>query len=164
MYFIRLLLNDIVIVILRLAMVSLLSILFPIQCVLVPMGLNCFTAPIVCIVTNTLHRETVTKCYIQISPRKKLFFRVHSANKNSQMRTFAERFCLSSRWSFLSPWRFAEKLCKLLRSFSARFRADTPQKLRVISQNVNSLNFCFVWFLVLRPSQQLWSCRDGQLI
>ena len=28
--------------------------------------------------------------YIQISPRKKLFFRVHSTNKNSQTRSFAE--------------------------------------------------------------------------
>ena len=103
---------------------------------------------------------------------KNLFFRVHSANKNSQTRTFAEktaRFRVrSSRPFFLgeiprrnsaktrgvSPRTFAE----FLREISRRYSSKTPSDLK----KLNSLFFfCFAWFLVLCPSQQLWSCRDG---
>ena len=54
-----------------------------------------------------------------------------------------------------TPRTFGE----FLREISRRYSAKTRSHLK----NVNNLNFCFVWFVVLRPSQQLWSCRGGQL-
>ena len=55
-----------------------------------------------------------------------------------------------------TPRTFAEKLPEISHRYSAK-------TLGIISKYVNSLNFCFVWFVVSRPSQQQWSCHDGQL-
>ena len=38
-----------------------------------------------------------------------------------------------------------------------------PNCLQKLSADNNSRQSFFAWFVVLRPSQQLWSCRDGQL-
>ena len=101
---------------------------------------------------------TYTLSYIQISPRKKLFFRVHTANKNSQTRTFAVKTPRDSR-----------KIAQIF-FFSAKTRGVSPRNFaQILRENSESFqktltvylfSFCFV---VLRPSQQLWSCRDGQL-
>ena len=98
---------------------------------------------------------TSASLIIQISTRKKLFFRVHSANKNSQTRTFSEKtprdfayvradfFFLreisrrnSTKTRGVSTRTFAEFLREISRRYSA--------KLGVILKNINILFFCFV--------------------
>ena len=79
---------------------------------------------------------------------------------------------VSSRRQCFPPRDFAEKLRENSRRNSANFHRVSPRRFAQIlrensesfkKKNVNSLNFCFVWFVVLRPSQQLWSCRDDKL-
>ena len=66
---------------------------------------------------------------LQISPRKKLFFRIHSANKNSQTRTFAEKTLRdfreisqrnSANFRGVSVRNFAQILCENSESFKKR--------------------------------------------
>ena len=84
---------------------------------------------------------------LQISPRKKLFFHIHSTNKNSKTRTFAEvRFCLSSRRPFFFLRETPRKL--LSRRFSAKSREDTPRKLLSHFKKCLQFKFCFVWFMI----------------
>ena len=88
-------------------------------------------------------------------PKKKaLFSRSLREQKFSNANFRGENsawFRVSSRRPFFPLRDFTEKLRELSRNFSAKFRAATPLKLGVISKNI--LNFCFVWFVVLRPSQ-----------
>ena len=94
---------------------------------------------------------------IQISPRKKALFFAFTPRTKILKRELSRCFYVSSRRPFLFSAILAEKFRELSLSFSAKFRAATPWKLRVISKNVNSLNVCFVWFVGLRPNQYLWS-------
>ena len=65
---------------------------------------------------------------VQISPRKKLFFRVHSANKNSQTRIFAEK---TPRRPFFFSARF--------RGNSANFRGVSPRNFaQILRENSES--------------------------
>ena len=57
--------------------------------------------------------------------------------------------------SKISQRNSAKTRQETLWSFSAKFEQILHENTGVISKNVNSLNFCFVWFVVLRPSQQL---------
>ena len=91
-------------------------------------------------------RSSVNICHIILTPVP--------YSKYAQTTSF-----FSARFRGETPRKLAEKHRELSRSFSAKFRADTPRKHGVISKHVNSLKFCFVWFVVWRPSQQLWSRR-----
>ena len=80
---------------------------------------------------------------IQISPRKKLFFRFHSANKKSQTRTFAEKtprdFALVRADHFFSPQNFAEKLCENWRRDTANFHGVSPRNFaQILRENTES--------------------------
>ena len=98
------------------------------------------------------------KALFSRSLRKQKFSNAYFRGENST------RFRVSSCRPFFSPRNFAEKLHANSRRNSANFRPATPRKLREpFKKNVNSLIFCFVWFVVLHPSQQLRSCRDGQI-
>ena len=82
---------------------------------------------------------------IQISPRKKLFFRILCEQKVSNgnfHRENSSRFCVSSRY-FKTPRNIAEKLHKLSWRNSANFHGEIPQTftefLREISRRYSAI-------------------------
>ena len=95
--------------------------------------------------------------YLQISPRKKALLSRSLREQKSHTRTFAEKIREISRklaQTIFSPRDFAEKLRENSPRNSANFRADTPQKLGVISKKF--LSFFYFIFVVVVVLFDLW--------
>ena len=69
---------------------------------------------------------TISFCSIQISPRKKLFFRVSLRNTACEKKNFSRRKIKITYFAF-SPRNVAEKLRNISRRDPGRFRGESPR-------------------------------------
>ena len=99
------------------------------------------------------HTQIHHTCTCTDQPKEKALF----------SRSLRERKFSNTNFRWGNSARFRVSLRRplfSLRNFAQIFRETTESFKKTLSVY---FFFCFVWFVVLRPSQQLWSCRDGQL-
>ena len=107
-------------------------------------------------------------CSRSIREQKNLKREISRRKLREISRKFPKTFFFSTRFRGETPRKLLETLRELtprnFAKYSAKARSHLKKrKKKKKKKNVNSLIFCFVGVVVLRPSQQLWSCQDGQL-